>query len=500
MGLVTQMRETFRRFAAGGYIAEAFDPVREDPDTDDWLRVTSRMDRWNGVMTEEARLRYVNAVRWLCHFQPNVKRALGLYQNYVLGRGFAVSLRRRDQSRPATEAEKRAVTAAELAWEQVLRANFGSWSPREFGVRAWRDGDSFTHMVPGTEWPPRLRFFDTESIGGGDDKTVGVVRRDDDPTVSVSYMARAPESGQPTGSVPAEDMVHVKLDVDSVITRGQSRFVAVVDSMKKFRAFVDNEVTHRNLQSSIVMHRKMKGTAAQIDSHLDNLKSSTTTYRDGDGNRDMRREKVRPGSIVTTNPGVEIEFKHPDSNFSDASPLARLLVAQTCAATGWPYFMVAGDSADSSYAPSLMQESPVDLMVQDEQDFFARHLERVVLWMLERAVASGRFPELPEDPLEDFVVDFSFPSLVTRDGLKEAQATNIYRMAGGLSAAEVSRRAGTDPVQMQSEMDDELERGFGNAAAAMNPDPSDKTAGGDNATGTNQGAPAGGHSDNVAGQ
>lgn len=499
MGFVARMQETFRR-VAGGYLSEAFDPVVEDPDAEDWLRATSGMDRWQGVMLEEHRLRSVNAVRWLCAFQPNVKRALGLYQNYVLGRGFAVTLRRREMDRPPTEAEKKVTETASRVWDELLRANFGSWSPREFGVRAWRDGDSFTHLMPGSEWPAKLRFYDTEGISGGQADELGIVTDPNDPTVPLRYLVWDQKKGMAAGSIDAEDMVHVKIDVDSNIRRGQSRFVAVVDSMKKFRAFVDNEVTHRNLQSSIVMHRKMKGTAAQIDTHLDNLKTSTTNYRDADGTQSLRREKVRPGSIVTTNMGVEIDFKHPDSNFTDASPLARLLVAQTCAATGWPYFMVAGDSADSSYASSLVQESPVVLMVQDEQDFFARYFERIFLWALDRAGAAGRFAGLPESPLDDFVVDFSFPSLVTRDGLKEAQATNIYRMAGGLSAAEVSRRAGADPVQMQAEMNDELERGFGNAAAAMNPDPADKTAGGDNATGTNQGAPAGGHSDNVAGQ
>ena len=56
-------------------------PIAEDPDEADW----SSTFRKETEDSPKKRKEYLDTVRWLCKWNPNVQRALRLYMNYVIG-------------------------------------------------------------------------------------------------------------------------------------------------------------------------------------------------------------------------------------------------------------------------------------------------------------------------------------------------------------------------------------------------------------------------------
>lgn len=428
--------------------------VGEDPDAADWLRVGDRTER---ETPDEKRIETVQQVRYLARRQPNVKQALRLYESYILGRGFEIALQPAEQPKELTEQQRKIMRQANAAWLEFLDANRRWWTLQEFGRRAWRDGEQFTRKFPVDGDAPTVRFVDPEEIDDPTGDTKGVVTADGDVADVVKYLRVDRNTATLAESIDAADIFHTKLDVDSTEKRGISRFVSVVEYVQMLKGMIRTETLHRKLQASIVAVRTVKGSPTTVGTTLDNLKTSTTQYPEGD----RRREKIRGGTIITVNEGVDFDFKHPDNNFSDASPLAKLLICQVACATGWPYYAISADSADSNFSATLVQESPVVLMVYGEQDFFAREILPIWKWVMEEAIRQGRITGLKNVKFfEEFIAKFRFPSIVTRDQLKDAQTNNIYFMAGAVSRKEMSRRAETDPDEMDREKREEMEDGI----------------------------------------
>jgi capsid protein len=294
--------------------------------------------------------------------------------------------------------------------------------------------------------------------------------------------------------LPPEVVFHSKIDVDSTEKRGISRFYPIIRWMKRLQGLVDNEVTHRTLQSSIVLVRKTMGGTSAAQGLLNNARTSTTNYSEGT----ISREKIRPGSILTVSQGTEIDFAHPQNAFSDASPLVKVLIIHLCAATGFTYGMVTTDSADGSFASSLTNESPVLQMVLDERKFFRDELVPIFKWVIESAIENKLIEGVTkEDVWERFDPDFLYGDIVSRDAVKDSQAANLGVMMGAISKREASRRLKADPDKMQREIQEEMETSIdqmmtlGVSGSPMNPTLADKMdsskSNANNGGGTNQG-------------
>lgn len=457
-------------------------PVEDEDDERDW------QPRDPAFFACEPRER--DKIRELVRTQPNMKRALKLYEIYVLGE---FSARLMPKKPTQTAEEKEVIRLSELAAKEFLQTNWKHWSIPEWGRRTYRDGEAFTRLFGG-EWPPQVRFIDPERIAGdGGNEQEGVVTAPGDVASVLGYRKWDPAESKVTETIPAEEIHHQKNDCDSTEKRGRSRFSDNVETAKMLRAMIRNEVNLRNAQSSIILVRKVAGGSGAVGRVTDNAKTSTTEYREGS----INREKFRPGSIITTSKGVEIDFAQPDNNFSDAGPLVKVLIQQICAGTGWSYTMVSADSSDTNLAAGLVAESPVVQMVNNERYTLGQGLVDLFRWVFEQTVQySDTLPELDIDTLwDEWSVDLRFADIVTREPLKDAQTVNLGVMNQTISRKEGSRRSGTDPDQMRAEIEEESKLDFYSAGFnGQNPDGDDKQASSkSNATkgsGTNQGGNA----------
>lgn len=433
----------------------------EDDDERDWNPLLKTYDEEKKGEREKA--------RWLSKYNPFFKRALRLYRMYVFGSDFDITLRpfylEDDPPETQKKKDKKVIKQANRAWNKFLEKNKRWWTPDELGVRTWRDGEQFSVKKDPTskQWPPELRFIDPEEINSPksdnptddtDPYSYGIRTDPKDVNTVLGYTRIDTKTQEVIEKFSPENVYHTKIDVDSTEKRGVTRFLSVIKWIKKLDALVSNEVTHRSLQSSIVLVRKVAGGTSAARGLLNNAQTSTTKYAE----QTLSREKIRPGSILTVSNGTEIDFASPNNTFSDASPLVKVLVIYLCACTGWTYSMITTDASDGSFASSLTNESPVLQMVLDERKCFRDELIPIFKWVIESAIEAKEIEGVTKDNIwDDYDPEFKYGDIVSRDNLKDAQAANVAGMAGYISKAEGARRVGADPDKMKREMEDEAQ-------------------------------------------
>lgn len=291
-------------------------------------------------------------------------------------------------------------------------------------------------------------------------------------------------------------MTHLKIDSDTTEKRGRTRFASVLKTAKMLKGTIRNEVKLRNAQSSIILVRKVQGGSGSARLLLDNTKTSTTNYPEGD----IKREKWRPGTILTTTSGVEVDFKQPTNNFSDASPLIQVLIQQLAAATGFSYEQLSMDTSNGTMASALVSESPTYQMIEAEREAAQEGLEPLFWAVVGDAIKANKLEGSVEDFQEKYRFVCKFGQIMSRDHLKVAQAFNLAVMHKAAAVSDFTEAMGLEPDATRKKVEDEQASGlYINDLANQIPGSADTAASSAaNATagGTNQGnEPEGAHKD-----
>lgn len=414
--------------------------VEEDPGRWELLGGES-----GAALSESGRRDARQRARQLVTHHPHARNILRLLEAYVAGPGLKLTHQLCDCEAPHG-ADADILRRVDRLWEEFLAENQTHYSFREHARRSWRDGECFVRRFASPDWPPALRFVDPECIGPAADApaSAGILTASGDVETPVTYL-RLDDAGQVSERIPADQMLHTRLGVDSNQKRGVSIFAPLLDALDSYDQWMKTELQARKLQSSIVLWRKVQGSPQQAMS-----------LADGAGSGGGRSERVRPGTILTTNHATEIQFLQPHTNFGDAVPLGRMLLLAIAAGAGLPEFMLTADASNANYASTMVAEGPAVKLFQSEQTFFAMEFTRLWKWVMREAVQLGL---LAADELARVVPDWTFPQLVNRDRPRERLADVRLVETGVLSRAEVARREGLDPVRMQAEISTEAAAG-----------------------------------------
>ena len=438
-----QLRAKTQRLAQERVLA-MMESVGREPVADD-------SGRWfplgmNGNIIDEPRRSDLRTqARQMVHTNPYARNLLRLLEVYVAGSGLTLNV-------TATEPDAVDVATlrrAGLLWQHFLRCNTKHFSFRETARRTWRDGECFVRLYTQPQWPPTVRYIDPECIGSPDDPTVaaGIITDAEDIETVLAYQRIDPTSGRLAEEIPASEMVHIKVGVDSNEPRGVTIFAPVLESLSSFDKWLEIELQARKLQASIVLWRKVQGGPSQASAFAETLSSGNGA----DAHGSFRRERYRPGTILTTSPQTELQFLQPQTNFGDAVPLGRMMLLGIAAGAGVPEFMLSADASNANYASTMVAEGPAVKLFESEQQFFASALEPLWRWVMREAVREGLLPDI----VDQLAPSWTFPTLVNRNRAKDRDADAKLVEAGILSRAEVARRDGVDPVVMRNEIERE---------------------------------------------
>ncbi|GAB4159727.1 MAG: phage portal protein [Planctomycetaceae bacterium] len=416
-------------------------PVSEDPGN--WTLLGDTKSN----VTESERIDVRTKARQLVADNPHARNILRLLDIYVVGPGLKLSHMVLDTQDDTPELVKR----ADHLWRTFLNENRRHFSYREYARRTWRDGECFLRFFSGTQWPPTVRFVDPESIAATHDhpNSHGILTDPNDVETAIAYLRVDLANGELLEQIPANEMIHTRMGVDSNQKRGISIFASMLDSLTRFDQWMETELAARKLQASIVLWRRIQGSPSQASAFADNVATGTTNHLSGT----VRKERFRAGTILTTSQGTDLQFLQPDTNFGDAVPLGRMLLLCTAAGAGLPEFMVTSDASNANFSSTMVAEGPAVKLFQSEQEFFSGEYERLWKLVMKQAIATEK---LPEDFLERVAPNWSFPKLVTRDRPKERIADSRLVNAKVLSRAEVARRDGADPQIMRKEIAEEI--------------------------------------------
>ena len=413
-------------------------PVSEDPGR--WLL----LGETGGALDEPRRQDARREARQLVLNNPHAHNILQLLESYVTGPGLELVHRGR-----SSDADNETLLASvDQLWAEFLSENEPHYSHAEHARRTWRDGECFVRKFTTPSWPPAVRFIDPEAIGPTPDEpdSQGILTDPDDVETRRTYLRIDPSAGKLLETIDASDVLHTRRGVDSNQKRGVTVLLPVLKILDCFDRWVETELLARKLQSSIVLWRKVQGSPQQAAAVAD-AASTGSTNEIGGGS--IRAERIRPGTILTTNHGTDIEFLQPKTNFSDAVPLGRMLLLCTAAGAGLPEFMLTSDASNANFASTMVAEGPAVKLFQREQQFFGREFSRLWRWVMEEAVSLRLLPRNAIEQVEPF---WTFPQLVNRDRPRERLADVRLVEAGVLSRAEVARRDGADPEAMRGEI------------------------------------------------
>lgn len=423
----------------------------EDDDASRWKLISSTREA-----ADQTELR--DKARHLVDSNPFARNALTLYRNYVVGTGmqhevlFTHTLTG-DDTRFENDASDQQVAIATELWRRFLDVNHWDTSCRrdwEFCLRTWRDGECFLRLFRQPAWPPRLHFVDPERIlpdPVSGMPTEGIATEPENVEAPTYYRVQLEEDRHDL--VPADRMLHCKIGVDGNVKRGQSLFAPVIDALQKYQSWLDIELIHRKVASSIVLVRKHAGTSpAGVTGFAD--WSAQASQPLGPLTPQQRRALLQPGTMIDAQ-GYDLQYLSPDSHFDDASILGRRLLLAVAAGTGLPEFMLTADAANANYSSTLVSEGPAVRLFASWQAFFIGQWQTLFRLVMQEAVRLGL---LSNEALQSLRLHITPPAVAVRNRREDAEADAIYFDRGAISRRELARRDQTDPNVMERERQD----------------------------------------------
>ncbi len=370
---------------------EASDIVVDRPDKDGWVRMFQANDREKG-MVQSNQLDMIRKAREFYRFDPNARAALSTMLNYIMGRGIAITPKADDPM-------------VWFVWREFWTAQRNKMDLKQFEIilRSLRDGEIFIEFIKADEngkvaGKTTIRFIDPLLVRAkGPDVTVdsnaqiqnGVVTDPEDIEKVIEYNVQSRLNQADFRTVPADRMVHIKINVDSDQKRGETQLLPIMQMIRHYEQWIENRIILNKMRSAIVMIKKVEGTATDVA----NLAKTLPTARNPSNTN--KRQNFRGGTMITEGPGVTYRMESPNINASDVKEDGRNIKLNMAAGTNMPEY-VFGDASNANYSSSLIAESPFVKAVQFWQIFYQFYFAQIYRKVIEIAVEGGVL-EAPND-------------------------------------------------------------------------------------------------------
>lgn len=416
--------------------------------------VTQPTDRRYGsnypFWVSESQLSILRAQARLCvTTNPNAQGLLNGLCSYVIGCGYTY----RATAKKSSGAEDTLVSAVQEVIDTFREENCWSEMEQELFWRSREDGEAFLRFFPQEDGRLVVRTVEPEQIyqpPGSDilEWSYGIQTDLDDVFAIQAYhvdyrVAGGQKEPDPTMGeiVPANQVIHIKVNVKRSIKRGMSDF-----AYETLDAFTQAGKLRRNLgegaavQAAIAAVRQHESTTVDqvqdfLQSGIDYSAANTATGRQVDFQR------IEPGSFLDIPKGMN--YIPPPAAANSAAHLEVLqgLLRSAGNRHNAPEWLVSSDSSNGNYASSLTAEAPFTRHCIRLQEFYKNHFLRVIRSAVEAASSAG---VLPDKVLNLVDIQVQAPSVETRDKSAEASANQIYSTLGIKSRQTIAQELGLD--------------------------------------------------------
>lgn len=383
--------------AEGRVIHEASQLVVDRPDKDGWVRTLGINDQEKGF-TQANQIEMIRKAREYARFDPNARAALSTLVNYIMGKGLSIT--------PKTDDP-----LVWYIWREFWTSDRNKMQLKQFEIvgRPFRDGELFIEFFNADgdgnkTGKTSIRFIDSllvkadptdKNTSDQSDKTInnGVVTDPEDVEKVLYYTVQLRANANEFRKVMAEDMIHIKLNVDSDQKRGETHLLSIMSMIKHYQQWIENRIILNKMRSAIVLIKKVEGTPSEVAQMANTMPTVSTP------SGATKRQNIRGGAVITAGPGVTYEMLSANLNATDAKEDGRNIKMNMAAGVNMPEYIF-GDASNNNYASSMTAEAPFVKSIQYWQMFFEYWFSQIYRKVIQAAVDAGQI-EPPDE--EEFV-------------------------------------------------------------------------------------------------
>ncbi|MCK5020486.1 MAG: phage portal protein [Candidatus Peribacteraceae bacterium] len=407
----------------------------QDPDEATWSALTTT----KRIFTEADVIKMQDEAMRLYYEDPGARCIIDTMVNFVVGKDAHIT--------PADKSPR-----TKKWWDLFTKSNKFDKRMKEMVKRTFRDGEAFTRLYRNSKKgePLLMRFVDPQqikdSLGRGKNYTYGIQVDPNDVETVIAYWLK---NGK---SIPAKEMVHSKILVDSNVKRGVSFLVGVAKYIVKYGGWLDDRIMINKIRT--IFHMVMKVSGISPAGMTDQFSDTTgKTPTGGTPNKQL----PKPGSTLVSSPGLEYEFKNLNIRAQDTKDDGRLIELQVAKGTNLTEYIVRGDSSNSNYSSTMVSESPMVRNFEARQDEFEEYFQEIYARVIQDGKRQGK---VPKNASEECEVNFS--ALIHRNVKEETEAYAIQnRVLKIVSKKTISEKMGYDyEKELKLMEDEEKEEGF----------------------------------------
>jgi len=391
-------------------------------------------------------------------------------QNYVCGnKGFSYRFEvpRRPIGGMTPESFEPLIGLVEEVWESFYKANGWRAREREMVKVTHRDGEHFMRFFTGENGDVRCRKVDASAVKPDpqNEWEWGIVTDPVDKQTAVAYLVD-------DETVPADQMVHTKINVDSDVLRGMPTLWCVREQLHRAYKLLRNMSKLAEIQAAIAIVREHEGniTRTGLDALLTAQRQGTKT--DPVTKTTINKQRIPEGAIVDLTPGTKLHFPVAGNSLAAFDVALQALLRCVASSVNFPEYMLTADASNANYSSTLVAASAAVKEFEAWQGFFGEVLQGVVERVIYHNVEVG---VLPEEAMYLRVI-VEGPVVESRDAQKQATARATDINSGVLSVQTACAERGLDYEQEQDNRDAHTERTADRMGPLMGPAQADRTA------------------------
>ena len=256
------------------------------------------------------------------------------------------------------------------AWETFEKRNdLQAFLRMDADTLTW-GGEIMTHLSKWEDGYPRLRHIDPS--------TVWEIITDPQDILNVYYyhqqfptqyqfVYKAGDVAQEyvVNDIPANEVIHMKINVTPGEKRGRSDLFNILGWLKRFKDYYDARITKAQMEESFALKVTVQGSQADVDAYLDDPANN---------------QVPRPGDRLIQNGAVNHEYMTPSAssagNAVDSIGEAIRGICATGAGLSPEYLGVGGKG--SNRANSITKSEPSARKFEDRQTMFKGYIDKII--------------------------------------------------------------------------------------------------------------------------
>lgn len=422
-----------RLFEAQTKAVESLPMFARDADENEWAALTGDCKQ---VATEDT-IRRMQAQAQITQYTPQGRNALDTMESFVIGKEAKIT---------ASGDEKMELKAEAVNdyWKGFAKFNKFDHRSKELLRRTIRDGEQFTRWfgpvnddeITEVKYQS-LRFVDPNEIkDNGGNFSYGIETDPDDVETVVNYHRAYKKKNatndlsttEDTEVIPADEITHTKILVDSNVKRGISFFIGVAEYWTKYQDWLDGRILLNKIRGifNIVGTQTGSGNLSTVADKFTDVVGKTAA------GGTPKKKMVKSGTMLMQK-GMDFEYKNLNINASDTKEDGRSIQLMGALAIQFPEYIATADAKNGNFASTMIAESPFVRMIEKYQDIFAGVYKEIFWKAVKFGIESNAIQGVTEDDLKELECSVEFDTLIHRDLKADTESYMIH--AEGLRVA-----------------------------------------------------------------